>query len=235
MKRTSKMTVIAAAAIMALGLVSCGDTEESSSKSGTVSLVTTTTTAAPESSETETTTTTTTAETTATEETTTTTATEKETETETETTTTTAAEPETADKLAINYKGNKISVGESFADAESKLGTYSDHFTAAHCTDDGMDEVYEYEGMEVVVFEGKISHVMLYNVGDAPADPPYAECGLKVGMTDPQSILGEPVKANATDSKYEVDGKYVYVQMEDGKARVIMIAELEEAIPDFAE
>ena len=195
--------------------------------------MTTTTTAAPESSETETTTTTTTAETTATEETTTTTATEKE--TETETTTTTAAEPETADKLAINYKGNKISVGESFADAESKLGTYSDHFTAAHCTDDGMDEVYEYEGMEVVVFEGKISHVMLYNNGTEVKDPPYAECGLKVGMTDPQSVLGEPVKANATDSKYEVDGKYVYVQMEDGKARVIMIAELEEAIPDFAE
>ena len=219
MKRTAKIVMTAAAALCAMSLAACGDTAESSSKTGTVSLVTTTTTAAPESSEAETTTTTTTAQTTA----------------EAEATTTTEAqpEPETADKLAVNFSGKKISVGESFADAESRLNGYVEHFVQKHCTDDGEDDVYEYDGMEVVVFEGKISRIMLYNSGTEVADPPYAECGLKVGMTDPKAILGEPIKENETDSKYEFDGKYVYVSMEDGKASVIMIAELEEAIPDF--
>ncbi len=227
MKRTAKIVMTAAAALCAMSLAACGDTAESSSKTGTVSLVTTTTTAAPESSEAETTTTATQAE----AETTTTTS-----QTTAETTTTTEAqpEPETADKLAVSFNGKKITVGESFADAESKLGGYVDHFTAKHCTDEGEDDIYEYPGMEVVVFEGKISHIMLYDNGTPVEDPPYAECGLKVGMTDPKAILGEPIKENETDSKYKVDGKYVYVSMQDGKASVIMIAELEEAIPDFS-
>ena len=231
MKRTAKIVMTAAAALCAMSLAACGDTAESSSKTGTVSLVTTTTTAAPESSKAETTTTA--AESEAETTTTTTTA---QTTAEAEATTTTEAqpEPETADKLAVNFSGKKISVGESFADAESRLSGYVEHFVQKHCTDDGEDDVYEYDGMEVVVFEGKISRIMLYNSGTEVADPPYAECGLKVGMTDPKAILGEPIKENETDSKYEFDGKYVYVSMEDGKARVIMIAELETSIPDFS-
>ena len=157
MKKVSKNVIIMTAAIMALCLASCGDSEESSSKSGTVSLVTTTTTTAADSSEAETTTTTTAETTTTTEETTTSaeTTTTADTTTTAETTTTTAApKKETmADKLKVTYNGVTFGVGDKFADIESKLGKYNDYFKSAHCNTDGMDDVYIYNGIQVAVFE----------------------------------------------------------------------------------
>ena len=237
MKRTAKVLSAACAAVMALGLASCGDTD-SSSKSGTVSLVTTTTTAAPaESSEAETTTTTAT-DASSEEETTTTTTTAAPDSSEAETTTTTTEAPKEqtmADKLKITYNGVTFGIGDSYADLEKSLGGASDHIQAMHCTDDGMDDIYVYSGMDVYIYDGKVTEVMLYENGYNSVAAPETACGLKTGSTDAKSLLGiEPVKASATDFKFDCDGLWVYVSNVDGKAYTVMIAENEQAIPDFA-
>ena len=238
MKRTAKAIIAAAAAVtVMMSFASCGDTSESSSKSGTVSLVTTTTAApADSSSEEETTTTTTTAAADSSEaETTTTTSAPDSSEAETTTTTAEAPKEETfADKLKIKYNGTEFSIGDTFADIEKSLGGYSDNFQAAHCTDDGMDDIYVYSGMDVTVFEGKVSNVIIYDNGNYDKPAPETVCGLKTGITDADSILGTPVKTNGSDSKYDCDGLWVCVSMVDGKAYSIMIAELEKAIPEFS-
>ncbi|MCR5816936.1 MAG: hypothetical protein K6F91_08650 [Ruminococcus sp.] len=237
MKRTAKTMIAAMAAItVMMSLASCGDTSESSSKSGTVSLVTTTTTAAPadSSSQEETTTTTTTAADSSEAETTTTTA--DSSEAETTTTTTEAPKEQTmADKLKITYNGVTFSVGDDYASLEKSLGGAADHIQAQHCTDDGMDDIYVYSGMDVYVFEGKVTEVMLYENGYNDVAAPETACGLKTGSQDATSLLGlEPVKASETDFKYDCSGLWVYVSNVDGKAYTVMIAENEKAIPEFA-
>lgn len=237
MKRTAKTMIAAMAAItVMMSLASCGDTSESSSKSGTVSLVTTTTTAAPadSSSQEETTTTTTTAADSSEAETTTTTA--DSSEAETTTTTTEAPKEQTmADKLKITYNGVTFGVGDDYASLEKSLGGAADHIQAQHCTDDGMDDIYVYSGMDVYVFEGKVTEVMLYENGYNDVAAPETACGLKTGSQDATSLLGlEPVKASETDFKYDCSGLWVYVSNVDGKAYTVMIAENEKAIPEFA-
>jgi hypothetical protein len=237
MKRTAKTMIAAMAAItVMMSLASCGDTSESSSKSGTVSLVTTTTTAAPadSSSQEETTTTTTTAADSSEAETTTTAA--DSSEAETTTTTTEAPKEQTmADKLKITYNGVTFSVGDDYASLEKSLGGAADHIQAQHCTDDGMDDIYVYSGMDVYVFEGKVTEVMLYENGYNDVAAPETACGLKTGSQDATSLLGlEPVKASETDFKYDCSGLWVYVSNVDGKAYTVMIAENEKAIPEFA-
>lgn len=226
------MAAMAALTVM-MSFASCGDTSESSSKSGTVSLVTTTTAApADSSSEAETTTT---AATESEAETTTTTSAPDSSEAETTTTTTAEAPKEEsfADKLKIKYNGTTFGVGDTFADIEKSLGGYSDHFQSAHCTDEGMDDIYVYSGMDVTVFDGKVSNVMLYDNGNTEKDAPETVCGLKTGLEDADSLLGKPVKASDTDAKYDCDGTWVYVSKADGKAFTIIVAELEQAIPEF--
>ena len=236
MKRTAKtvMAAMAAATVM-MSFASCGDTEESSSKSGTVSLVTTTT-AAPADSSSEAETTTTAADTSSQEETTTTTEAPDSSEAETTTTTAEAPKEQTmADKLKIKYNGTEFAIGDSFADIEKSLGGYTDHIQAQHCTDDGMDDIYVYCGMDVYIFEGKVTEVMFDDNGYNDVAAPETVCGIKTGMDDAKAALGiEPVKASDTDFKFDCDGLWVGVSMVDGKAYSIIIAENEKAIPEFA-
>ncbi len=238
MKRTAKTMIAAMAAItVMMSLASCGDTSESSSKSGTVSLVTTTTTAAPadSSSQEETTTTTTTAADSSEAETTTTTAETDSSEGGTNTTPKETPQQTMADKLKITYNGVTFSVGDDYASIEKSLGGAADHIQAQHCTDDGMDDIYVYSGMDVYVFEGKVTEVMLYENGYNDVAAPETACGLKTGSQDATSLLGlEPVKASETDFKYDCSGLWVYVSNVDGKAYTVMIAENEKAIPEFA-
>ena len=229
MKTARKLTALAAVLTVIMSLASCGDSGESSSKSGTVSLVTTTTAASESSSEAETTTTT------ATEseaETTTTTSAPDSSEAET-TTTTEAPKAETlADKMKVTYGGSTFGVGDKFADVEKAIGTASDHFQSAHCTSDGMDDIYVYAGMDIAVFDGAITYISLYDNGVPATELGTTACGIKQGSTDYKTILGDPAKTDGTQSSYE-DGVYVYITEADGAVNYIMVSALKEALPDF--
>ncbi len=229
--------VLAVSAVM--GMTACGDDASSSSKSGTVSLVTTTTTAA-ESSSGETTTTTTAKETTTTTEETTTTA--EQTTTTAEETTTTAKETTTteekkeesfADKLTILYGDTPVYVGESQADVESSLGAPTDKTQSAHCIGEGMDDIYWYNGLNVNIFDGKVTSLELMDNGFIGKYEINTSSGVNLSCTaaDIKEKLGEPVLEDDTGLYFSKDGMYAYAMADDSGCTYLIITDVKEAIP----
>lgn len=232
--------VLAVSAVM--GMTSCGDDASSSSKSGTVSLVTTTTTAAESSSEETTTTaseetTTTTEETTTTAEQTTTTAEETTTaakETEKETTTTEEKKEESfADKLTMLYGDTPVYVGESQADVESSLGAPTDKTQSAHCIGEGMDDIYWYNGLNVNIFDGKVTSLELMDNGFIGKYEINTSSGVNLSCTaaDIKEKLGEPVLEDDTGLYFSKDGMYAYAMADDSGCTYLIITDVKEAIP----
>ena len=229
--------VLAVSAVM--GMTACGDDASSSSKSGTVSLVTTTTTAA-ESSSGETTTTTTAKETTTTTEETTTTA--EQTTTTAEETTTTAKETTTteekkeesfADKLTMLYGDTPVYVGESQADVESSLGAPTDKTQSAHCIGEGMDDIYWYNGLNVNIFDGKVTSLELMDNGFIGKYEINTSSGVNLSCTaaDIKEKLGEPVLEDDTGLYFSNDGMYAYAMADDSGCTYLIITDVKEAIP----
>ena len=240
--------VLAVSAVM--GMTACGNDASSSSKSGTVSLVTTTTTAAESSSE-ETTTTTTAEETTTTTEETTTTA--EQTTTTAEQTTTTAEETTTAaketeketttteekkeesfaDKLKILYGDKEVYVGESQADVESSLGAPTDKTQSAHCIGEGMDDIYWYNGLNVNIFDGKVTSLELMDncfIGKYEINT-SSGINLNCNAADIKEKLGEPVLEDDTGIYFSKDGMYAYAMADDSGCTYLIITDVKEAIP----
>ncbi|MGN0622782.1 MAG: hypothetical protein ACI4JA_02390 [Oscillospiraceae bacterium] len=205
-----KIKICILALLAAACLTGCGSGDDSSEKSGKVSLNSSSeqsssadvTSAADSSATTTTTTTASTTQTTAQE---TTVTTVKTTTTTTQTEAELPAPDSFAGKIRVSYNGAEFGIGDKMSDIESKLGSQpAPSAEVGSCLGDKTVDEYYFYGMTIQVNEGVVFSIDIMDNGYYGDISPKTAAGLSCSMTkaDVEGLYGASSKSDEYNLYY---------------------------------